>query len=84
MKWKIIKFIIIASRTIKIENIQKIRRFIFKKDIFPGGYMFGNVLNKKIVVLILKKRIFFSRKILITPPNPDEFIERINIKLISK
>ncbi len=78
MKWKILKYVLIGSRTVQIENIQEVRSFIFKKDVFPGGYIFGNVLSKKCVVLVLRKRVFLMKKIFITPINPDDFIERVN------
>ena len=84
MKWKVFKFILIGSRTIKITNIQEIRKFIFKKDILPGGYIWGNLLIKKGVIIVLNKRLIrfsFFKRIFITPKNPDEFIKEINNKL---
>ena len=84
MKWKILKFILIGSRTIKIENIREVKKIILKKDLFSGGYIYGNVLKilkKNGVVIILKKRMFLIKKFFISPQNPDEFIEQLNKKI---
>jgi len=84
MKWKIFKYILIGSRTIKIENIKEVEKFILRKDLFSGAYIYGNlskIIKKYGVIIILKKRMFFIKKFLVTPQNPDEFIKEINNKL---
>ena len=78
MKWSILKFVFFGSRKVNIDNINEVKLFDFRKDILKGYDVFGNLLIKKGVVIILKKRSMLLKRIYITPGNPDKFIEQIN------
>jgi hypothetical protein len=78
MQWRILVYIPFSFSKIKIENIQEIRRFDFRKDFFRGGYIFGNLIRKKGVIIVLKKRSLLRKRIFVTPQNPENFIEQIN------
>ena len=78
MQWRILKFVPFTSKKIRLADIQEARRFKLKEDLLSGGYIFGNLLTKKGVILILRKRAFFVKKIFITPDKPDTFLEQIN------
>jgi len=81
MDWRILKYVRFASREINIDNIQEVRRFRLKQDLFGGGYVFGNLFIKAGVIIILKRRLLFCSKVYITPKEPDIFIEQIINKL---
>jgi hypothetical protein len=77
MQWRILVCIPFSFSKIKIENIQEIRRFDFKKDFFRGAYIFGNLIRRRGVIIVLKKRSLLRKRIFITPENPDKFIEQV-------
>jgi hypothetical protein len=78
MRWRILVYIPFSFSKIKIGNIQEIRRFDFRKDFFRGGYIFGNLIRRKGVIIVLRKRSLLRKRIFITPENPEKFIEQIN------
>jgi hypothetical protein len=76
MQWRILGCVPFATREIRTENIQEVRRFELK-DLFSGVHVFGNLVTTKGVILVLKKRIIFVKKIFITPDNPDGFVQQL-------
>lgn len=80
VKHKIFKYVPFRSRKINLYKIETIGAFDFKKDIFSGGDIWGNLFIKKGVVIKLKKG--FVKIIYITPDNPSKFIEQVKKRKI--
>jgi hypothetical protein len=78
LQWRILKYIPFGFHKIKLIDIQEARRFKLRDDLLSGAYIFGNLFTKRGVILILKRRHFFMKKILITPDDPDTFIEKFS------
>jgi hypothetical protein len=75
IKWRLLKYIPFNSRKIDNDNIQAIKKFIFKKDMLHPTDIWGNLFIKKGFIVILKKG--FIKRVYITPDNPDLFIGKI-------
>jgi len=78
MQQRILIYIPFSFFKIKIENIQEVRRSDLKRDLFSGALVFGNLFRRKGVIIVLKKRALFRKKIFVSPENPEKFIEQIN------
>jgi hypothetical protein len=75
IEWRLLKYIPFNSRKIDVDNIQTIRKFIFKKDTLYPTDIWGNLFIKKGFIVILKKG--FIKRVYITPDNPDLFVGKI-------
>ncbi len=78
MRRRILIYVPFSFLTIRIENIEEVRGFDLKKDLLTAVLIFGNVFRRKGVIVVLKRRFPFWKKIFITPENPQKFIEQIN------
>jgi hypothetical protein len=78
MQWRILIYIPFNFFKIKLENIQEVKKSDLKRDLFSGALIFGNLFRRKGVIIVLKKRSLFRKRIFITPENPDKFIEEID------
>lgn len=63
---------------INIQNIQEVKRSNLMRAFFSGALFFGNLFRRRGVIIVLKKRSLFRKRIFITPENPDKFMEQIN------
>ena len=75
MNRKILKWIPISGWRIRLDRVKEVRRFDARTDLV-GGEIFGNVLSKRVVTLVVDRRFGFKR-IFITPNEPELFIEQI-------
>jgi hypothetical protein len=75
MKWRILKWIPINRWRIRLDRVKEVRRFDARQDLV-GGEIFGNILSKRVVTLVVDRRFGFKR-IFITPNEPELFIEQI-------
>lgn len=78
MQQRILIYIPFYFFKIKIENIQEVKRSDLKRDLFSGALIFGNLFRRKGVIIVLKRRFLFRKKIFITLKNSQKFIEQIN------
>jgi hypothetical protein len=79
VKHKILKYVPFRSKKIIIKKIDTVRDFDFKKDIFSGGDIWGNLFIKRGVIIKCKKGFF--KNIYVTPENPHQFIEQVREKM---
>lgn len=73
VNWRILYFIPFISSAIKINQIEDIKQFEFRKDILSPTQVLGNLFIKKGVILKRKGK-FFTYNIYLTPPDPERFI----------
>jgi hypothetical protein len=76
LRWHILGRVPFGSRTIAFDDIEDARIFRAAPDLL-GGYIFGNIPSKRIVTLVLRKRIFLMKRVLITPDEPDAFLAEL-------
>lgn len=85
MKWRILKYLPFRTFKLRLIDIMDVRRSS-PDDVF-WSLVVGNIfLVHKGVTFLLKRTFYagiavFTKKIVITPRNPDEFIEEITSKL---
>ncbi len=76
LRWHILGRVPFGSRTIEFDDIEEARTFRAAPDLL-GGYIFGNIPRKRIVTLVLRKRIFLMKRVLITPDDPEVFLAEL-------
>src|SRR5229473_3191387 len=80
LRWHIRGCVPFGPRTIEFDNIQEARTFRPAPDLL-GGYIFGNVLRRRIVTLVLQKRIFLMKRAFITPDDPESFLAELRERI---
>lgn len=78
MRWRVLRVLPFGTLSIALRNIIEARPYDRRRDLLGGGYIFGNLLVKKGMVLILRRRLFLVRKVYITPGNGDAFVAELN------
>ncbi len=78
IKGRMLRSIPFKSRTVKIAEIDEIRNFELRDGILGNCQVLGNLFFKKGLIIVLKNRSFFIRKIYVTPNDTDEFLKLIN------
>ncbi len=81
VNWRIFYFIPFISSTVKIEQIEDIKHFEFKKDILKPTQVFGNLFIKKGVIVTIKGKLF-SYNIYLTPQDPERFIADVRLSAL--
>ena len=79
IQWRLFRYIPFNSREINIEEVLEVRRFDLSKDLLVGTQIWGNLLIRKGVVLVLKRGFF--RHAYVTPKDPDNFIQEMKARI---
>lgn len=66
-----------GSRRIPVGQIEELRRFDWKSDLFPGFEIWGRLLRGHAWVIV--RRTGLLRKIYVTPPDPEALEEAMEI-----
>ena len=76
---RILKWVPFGSRRIPIGAIKEVRRLRLLPDILLGLRLYGNLLVKRGVVVVLKKG--FVRRLYLTPANCDAFVKELETRI---
>jgi len=80
MEYRVLKRVRLSKREIRFEDIKDVRRLGFL--IPPGVWAYGNVFKPRSgVLLILRRRLLFWRRVFITPADPDAFVSELRRRL---
>jgi hypothetical protein len=77
MQRKILGIIPFGRRSIPVAMIMEIRKFGAKWDWLRGAEIYGKLFLRPGVLIILRKG--FCRRLYITPSEPDDFIELLQM-----
>ena len=79
IRWKILGFIPFISSKIKINEIENVKKFEFKKDVLVPTQILGNLFIKQGIIVSLKGKIF-KYNVYLTPKDCEQFITEINVR----